>query len=53
MDSKTICLILKHTAKLEKLIETDAPYEKILEQSQLLDKYIMIQMKCMNKVKEN
>ena len=50
MDSKTIYLIMKNTAKLEKLIETNAPYEKIIKQSQKLDKYIMIQMKYMNKV---
>ena len=50
MDSKTIYLILKNTAKLEKLIKSNAPYEKILKQSQKLDKYIMIQMKYMNKL---
>ncbi len=50
MDSKTIYLILKNTAKLEKLINSNAPYEKILRQSQKLDKYIMIQMKYMNKL---
>jgi hypothetical protein len=49
MDSKLIYLILKNTAKLEQLIEADAPYEKILKQSQKLDKYIMIQMKYINK----
>ena len=50
MDSKTIYLILKNTAKLEKLISSNAPYDKILRQSQKLDKYIMIQMKYMNKL---
>lgn len=50
MDSKTIYLILKNSARLEKLIENDAPYEKILKQSQKLDKYIIIQMKYMNKI---
>lgn len=50
MDSRTIYLILKNTAKLEKLINSNAPYEKILRQSQKLDKYIMIQMKYMNKL---
>ena len=41
---------MKNTAKLEKLIETNAPYEKIVKQSQKLDKYIMIQMKDINKI---
>lgn len=50
MDSKTIYLIMKNTAKLEKLIETNAPYEKIIKQSKKLDKYIMIQMKHINKI---
>ena len=50
MDSKIILLILKNRAKLEKLIENDAPYEKIIKQSQLLDKYIIIQMNYMNKI---
>lgn len=50
MDSKTIYLIIKNTAKLEKLIENNAPYEKIIKQSQKLDKYIMIQMKHINKI---
>lgn len=50
MDSKIVYLIMKNTAKLEKLIETNAPYEKIIKQSQKLDKYIMIQMKHINKI---
>lgn len=49
MDSKIIYLIMKNKVKLEKLIETNAPYEKILKQSKKLDKYIMIQMKYINK----
>lgn len=49
MDSKTVYLIMKNTAKLEKLIKTNAPYEEILKQSQKLDKYILLQMKYMNK----
>ena len=40
---------MKNTAKLENLIETNAPYEKILRQSKKLDKYIMIQMKNINR----
>ena len=39
---------LKHKAKLERLILENAPYEKILKQSQLLDKYIMMEMKRLN-----
>ena len=50
MDSKIIYLILKHTAKLEKLIESDAPYDKIIRESKRLDKYIMIKMNVINKI---
>jgi len=50
MESKLIYLIVRNKAKLEKLIENDAPYEKILKQSQVLDRYIMIQMKYINKI---
>lgn len=50
MDSKIVYLILKNTAKLEKLIEDGAPYDKILKQSKKLDKYIIIQMKSLNKI---
>lgn len=35
---------LKHTAKLEKLIEDGASYDEILKQSQILDKYISMEM---------
>ena len=49
MDTKIFYLIMKNTAKLEKLVETNAPYEKILRQSKKLDKYIMIQMKYLNR----
>ncbi len=50
MNSKFSLLILKNKAKLEKLIESGAPYEKILHQSQLLDKYIIHQIKAINKI---
>jgi len=50
MDSKYCFLILRNKAKLEKLIQENAPYEKILRQSQLLDKYIMKQINAMNKI---
>lgn len=51
MDSKIYLLILKNKAKLSKLIEQDAPYEKILHQSQILDKYIVKQIIAMNQIK--
>lgn len=51
MDSKLIYLIMKNTAKLKKLIETNAPYEKMLKQSKKLDEYIIIQMKYINKTR--
>ena len=48
MDSKVSLLILKNKAKLSKLIEQNAPYEKILHQSQILDKYSMQQIIAIN-----
>ena len=50
MKSNIPYLILKNSAKLEKLIESNAPYEKILKQSQKLDKYIIIYMKDINNI---
>jgi len=50
MDSKICLLVLKNTAKLEKLILENASYEKILEQNKKLDKYILIEMKYINKI---
>ena len=50
IDYKIPYLILKNEAKLEKLIASNAPYDKIVRQSQTLDKYVMIQMKFMNKI---
>lgn len=35
---------LKHTAKLESLIAQEADYDKILKQSQQIDKYIVEEM---------
>lgn len=49
MDSKICLLVLKNTAKLEKLISENASYEKILKQSQKLDKYILLEMQYINK----
>lgn len=50
MKSNIPYLILRNSARLEKLIESNAPYEKILKQSQKLDKYIIIYMKDLNKI---
>ncbi len=49
MDSKVCLLALKNAAKLEKLISKNASYDKILKQSQKLDKYILIEMQHINK----
>ena len=38
-------LIFKNKARLEKLIREDADYDKILKQSQRLDKYVAIKMR--------
>ena len=45
MEPRVCLLIAKNRARLQKLIESNAPYKKILAQSQKLDKYISIQMK--------
>ena len=45
MDSSIALKKLKANAKLEKLIRENAPKEKILKQSKLLDTYIEIQFK--------
>ena len=50
MKSNIPYLILKNSAKLNKLIENNAPYEKILKQSPKLDKYIIIYMKDLNNI---
>ena len=52
MDCSIALKKLKANAKLEKLIMQNAPKEKILRQSKLLDKYVQIQFKQMNKYKE-
>lgn len=52
MDLRTSLLISRNKVKLSKLIEQNAPYEKILEQSQKLDKYILMGMNCINKKQE-
>lgn len=40
-------LRLKHTAKPEKLIKQNADYNKILKESRIVDKYIVIEMRNM------
>lgn len=45
-------LRLKHTAKLEKMIAEGCSYEKILKQSEILDKYITYEMDRMNNPKQ-
>lgn len=52
MDSSLVLKKLRANAKLEKLILENAPREKILKQSKLLDKYVQIQFKQMNKYKD-
>lgn len=39
---------LKNTAKLEAMIAANADYDKILRQSQKIDKYIVEEMKRIN-----
>lgn len=48
MDCNIVLLIAKNKAKLEKLIKNNAPYEKVLKQSQRLDEYLIIQIKAMS-----
>ena len=50
MNARINLLISKNSARLDKLIESGAPYEKILKQSQKLDKFIVIAMKNINKI---
>ena len=45
--------IMKNRIKLERMIEREDDYQKILKQSQKLDKYINIAMKQINTIKKN
>ena len=45
--SNITLLRIKHTAKLEKLIKQNADYQKILKESRIVDKYIVIEMRNM------
>ena len=44
-------LLLKNRAKLEKMILEGKTYNEIVKQSQLLDKYVMQQIKIINKIR--
>ena len=48
MDSELQSLVEKNRDLLTKMIEDGEPYEKIVEQSQLLDKYILLGFKAIN-----
>lgn len=48
MDLKLELLIKKNRNILDKMIEDDEPYEKILKQSQVLDKYVLLGFKAIN-----
>lgn len=45
-----ILLRMKNTAKLNKMIKDGENYEKILKQSQKLDKYLVEEMKIREKL---
>lgn len=51
MDCRINLLVIKNKNRLNKLIENNAPYDKILYQSRILDKYIMKQMLEINSKK--
>ena len=50
MDIKIFYLSLRNRAKLEKLLMEEASKKKILHQEKLLEKYLLEQLKCMNKI---
>ena len=50
MDIKIFYLSLRNRAKLEKLLMEGASKKKILHQEKLLEKYLLEQLKCMNKI---
>lgn len=52
MDCSIFLKKIRAKIKLAKLINANAPKEKILAQSKILDKYILIQFKYMNECKE-
>lgn len=48
MKKNNTLIRLKETARLESLIASEADYDKILKQSQKIDKYIVDEMKKNN-----
>jgi len=50
MDIKIFYLSLRNREKLEKLLIEGANKKKILRQEKLLEKYLLEQLKCMNKI---
>lgn len=44
--------IMKNRIKLERMIEREDDYQKVLKQSKKLDKYINIAMKQLNKMQQ-
>lgn len=50
MNQQIKLLINKNRDKLTTMIEEKQPYEKILEQSQLLDQYILLALNDINKL---
>ena len=50
MDIKIFYLSLRNRAKLEKLLMEGNSKKKILHQEKLLEKYLLEQLKCMNKI---
>ena len=50
MDIKIFYLSLRNRARLEKLLMEGASKKKILHQEKLLEKYLLEQLKCMNKI---
>lgn len=51
MDSKLQILIETNRDKLTEMIENNEPYEKIVKQSQLLDKYVLLGFRAINQLK--
>ena len=51
MDSKLQILIETNRDKLTEMIENKEPYEKIVKQSQLLDKYVLLGCRAINQLK--
>lgn len=50
MDSKLQFLIETNRDKLTEMIENKEPYEKIVKQSQLLDKYVLLGFRAINQL---